>query len=559
MRRKTARLGELLLQAGKVDEAQLEEALTLQVDSNRRIGEILIGLGHVKEKDIIEILEYQLGIPHIDLERHYIDREVPNLVSESLARENLLIPVRLSGDTLTVAMSDPLNLIVIEDIKKSTGFDVKPVLASDRDIQNAIGRHFGGKNAEKAVEDFKREFESTREEAEHSLMEAVNNAPIVRLVDSIIHQAVQQKASDIHIEPGEDALRIRCRIDGDLRNLMQPAQQTHGAIVARIKIMSGMDIAERRLPQDGRMEVELAGQAYDLRISTVPTIFGEKIVIRILDRNSFLKDKNEIGFTENNLKRFESLIRTNNGILLLTGPTGSGKSTTLYTILGELNDSRKNILTIEDPVEYKMAGINQMQVNTKAGLTFANGLRSMLRQDPDILMVGEIRDSETAEIAIRAAITGHLVLSTLHTNSAPATIDRLSDMGIEPYLVSSSLVGVVAQRLVKLVCPYCRETYEPDRKDLELLGGPEREVRTLHRGKGCSYCSGTGYRGRTAIHEILIMDRTLRRLALERAGNDAITDYAIANGMTTLRENARSLVLSGATTLDEYIKVAYSL
>jgi len=559
MIRKNVRLGDLLLQIGKITEEQLAEAIEIQKTSKKRIGEILIDSGYIKGKEMNEVLEYQLGIPHIDLERHYIEPEIPHMLDESFARENILIPVKIEDDEITVAMNDPFNIIAINDMQKMTSLKVKPVISTRQDILNAIGKHYGEKDVEKAVEEFKREYDINQEDVDSNLLNEINNAPIVRLVNSIILQAVQQKASDIHIEPGEGILRIRYRVDGDLREVMKPSKQTHGAIVARIKIMANMNIAERRIPQDGRIEFKLDRLEYDLRISSTPTIYGEKIVIRILDRTNFLKDKTELGFTESNMKLFEKIIRSNNGIILLTGPTGSGKSTTLYTMLAEINDIKRNILTIEDPVEYKVNGINQMQVNTKAGLSFATGLRSMLRQDPDIIMVGEIRDSETAEIAIRAAITGHLVLSTLHTNSAAATIDRLVDMGIAPYLVSSSLSGIIAQRLVKVICPMCKEEYAPDETELDILGLPKDKETKLYRGKGCSYCSETGYRGRTAIHEILILDRKIRNMVNRSSGTDEIKDYALTSGMTTLKDNALELVLSGTTTVDEYTKVAYSI
>jgi len=559
MIRKNVRLGDLLLQIGKITEEQLTEAIELQRTSKKRIGEILVDMGYLKGKEMNEVLEYQLGIPHIDLERHYIEPEIPHMLDESFARENILIPVKIEDDELTVAMDDPFNIIAINDMQKMTSLKVKPVISTRQDILNAIGKHYGEKDVEKAVEEFKREYEINQDDVDSNLINEINNAPIVRLVNSIILQAVQQKASDIHIEPGDGILRIRYRVDGDLREVMKPSKQTHGAIVARIKIMANMNIAERRIPQDGRIEFKLDNFEYDLRISSTPTIYGEKIVIRILDRTNFLKDKTELGFTESNMKLFEKIIRSNNGIILLTGPTGSGKSTTLYTMLAEINDIKRNILTIEDPVEYKVNGINQMQVNTKAGLSFATGLRSMLRQDPDIIMVGEIRDSETAEIAIRAAITGHLVLSTLHTNSASATIDRLIDMGIAPYLVSSSLSGIIAQRLVKVICPMCKEEYTPDEVELDILGLPKDRETVLYRGKGCSYCSETGYRGRTAIHEILILDRRIRNMVNRSSGTEDIKDYALSSGMTALKDNALELVLTGTTTVDEYTKVAYSI
>jgi type IV pilus assembly protein PilB len=562
MIRKNIRLGELLIQIGKITKEQLNEAIEAQSVSGKRLGEVLIDLEYIKGKEMNDVLEYQLGIPHIDLERHYIEPEIPHFIEESFARENILIPVKVTDNELMVAMNDPFNIVAINDMQKMTELTVKPVISTKQDILNAIAKHYDAGETfvdYNAVEDFKREFEVNDEAIDKNLLNEINNAPIVRLVNSIILQAIQQKASDIHIEPGDEILRIRYRIDGDLREVMKPAKQTHGAIVARIKIMASMDIAERRVPQDGRIEFKLDKQEYDLRISSTPTIYGEKIVIRILDRTNFLKDKTDLGFSEINMKLFDKLIKSNNGIILLTGPTGSGKSTTLYTILSEINDMKRNILTIEDPVEYKVAGINQMQVNSKAGLTFATGLRSMLRQDPDIIMVGEIRDSETAEIAIRAAITGHLVLSTLHTNSAPATIDRLIDMDIAPYLVASSITGIIAQRLVKVICPMCKEAYKPDETELKILGLPKDTDAELYRGKGCSYCSETGYRGRTAIHEIMLMDRTLRNMVIHASGADEIKDYALSAGMTTLRANALELVLNGTTTLNEYTKVAYSI
>ena len=559
MLRKNIRLGELLIQIGKINEQQLAEAIKIQDSSGKRLGEILTDLGYIKSKDINDVLEYQLGIPHIDLERHFIDPEVPNMIEESFARENLLIPFKIEDDSLVVAMQDPFNIMAINDMEDMTSLKVKPVISSKKDILEAIGRHYGGKNVEKAVEDFKRDYEIVTDDIDETVLDEINNAPIVRLVNSIIMQAVQSKASDIHIEPGENALVIRYRVDGDLRIVMKPAKQTHGAIVARIKIMANMNIAERRLPQDGRIEFKLDHQEYDLRISTAPTIYGEKIVIRILDRSNFLKAKSELGFSDKNMGLFETLIKSNNGIILLTGPTGSGKSTTLYTILSEINDAKRNIITIEDPVEYKVDGVNQMQVNNKAGLTFANGLRSMLRQDPDIIMIGEIRDTETAEIAIRAAITGHLVLSTIHTNSATATIDRLIDMDIAPYLVASSVSGVIAQRLVKVICPMCKKAHKAEEEELEILGLPKDTHTSIYKGEGCSYCSGTGYRGRTAIHEIMLMDRPVRNMIIKRMSTDKIADYALSNGMTSLKTNALDLVLSGTTTLEEYSKVAYSI
>ncbi len=553
------RLGDLLLETGLITQNQLNHVLQIQKSTGKKLGELFIDEGILTEEQIIEVLEFQFGIPHMDLDKYYIDPDISKLIPESLARKYILIPIRKEKKRLMVAMADPLNILAIDDVRIATGYEVDPIISSKKDILNAIDQYYGKENAERAIEDFKKNYNLDNiSELDEEIINEINNAPVVRLVNSIIKQAINARASDIHIEPFEDILRIRFRIDGDLQEVMRPAKQTHGAIVTRIKIMAKMNIAERRLPQDGRVEMESGGKELDLRISTIPTIYGEKVVMRILDRSNFLKDRSQLGFYSENLKRFDEVIKNNNGIILVTGPTGSGKSTTLYTILSEINKTNNNIITVEDPVEYRMHGINQVQVNSKAGLTFASGLKSMLRQDPDIIMVGEIRDGETAEMSIRAAVTGHLVLSTLHTNSAPATINRLLDMGIEAYLVASTVVGVVAQRLVKKICPSCKEAYKPDNNQLSLLG-VESNISVLYKGKGCSHCGHTGYKGRGAIHEIMIVDKKIRKMIIDSVNNDTIKDYAIKEGMITLQQNCRELVISGETTVEEFLKVAYSL
>jgi len=409
-----------------------------------------------------------------------------------------------------------------------------------------------------SIEEFKRDYQmSDLSDLDSQSTSDINNAPMVRLVNSFVKQAVKLNASDIHLEPYDKTLRLRFRIDGDLQEIMSIAKSTHQAIISRIKILGRMDIAEKRIPQDGRIEMVIDGRNIDMRISVLPTVYGEKIVIRLLDRSNFAFSKDDLGFTGDNLRRFEEIIKHPHGIILVTGPTGSGKTTTLYSALKELNSISRNIITIEDPVEYRLDGINQVQVSNKAGLTFANGLKSILRQDPDIVMVGEIRDAETAKIAVRAAITGHLVLSTMHTNDTASTVTRLTDMGIEPYLVSSSVIGVVAQRLIKKICPECKETYKPTSIDKKILDIEDNVL--LHRGKGCNKCNYTGYRGRQAVQEIMSVDETIRVLIDERASIDKIRKAAIEQGMTSLKENCKQLMFEGLTTVDELARVAYGL
>ncbi|WP_069649458.1 type II secretion system ATPase GspE [Caloranaerobacter ferrireducens] len=558
MSRSKFRLGELLISARKITEEQLKYVLEEQKKTGKKLGELLVEKGYIKEEEIIEVLEYQLGIPHMDLDKYFIDPEIPKIIPEKLARRHTLIPIRKDGNKLIVAMADPLNIFAIDDIKIATGLDVEPVISTRKNILSSIEQYYGKEIAEKAVEDFKKQYNvDDINGIDEEIINQINNAPVVRLINSIIKQAVNSRASDIHIEPFENRLRIRFRIDGQLQEIMSPSISTHSAIVTRIKIMGKMNIAEKRVPQDGRVEINIDGRDIDLRISTMPTVYGEKVVIRLLDRGNFLLNKEQLGFINENLLRFNKIVKNPNGIILVTGPTGSGKTTTLYALLRELNSMDKNIITLEDPVEYKLDGINQVQINNKAGLTFATGLRSILRQDPDIIMVGEIRDEETARLAVRAAITGHLVISTMHTNDAPSTIARLIDMGIEPYLISSSLVGVVSQRLVRKICDNCKISYTPDQIEIKSLNIDEKT--RLFKGKGCSQCYNTGYKGRTAIHEIMIIDKEIRKLIDEKASNDILRLNSSKNGMITLRENCRSLVLDGITTFEELMRVTYTI
>lgn len=558
MTNRNKRLGDLLVEAGFITPNQLEAALGKQKLIGKKIGEILIDDSMVSEADIIKALEMQLGIPYIELSKIYIDPEVPKLINENLARRHILIPIKKEMNKLTVAMTDPLNIFARDDVNIATGLEIESVMSNSDEILNAIDRYYGKQRAEKAIEEFKKQYDMNSIEGllDENNVETIN-APVVRLINTLISQAVSMKASDIHIEPSEDSIRIRFRIDGELQEVMTPEKSAYSAILTRIKIMGKMDIAEKRIPQDGRLELTVDNKEIDMRISTIPTVFGEKIVIRLLDRSSFLTSKTELGFSKHNLELLDKLIKYPNGIILVTGPTGSGKSTTLYAILKELNKPSINIITIEDPVEYRLDGINQVQVNNKSGMSFANGLRSILRQDPDIIMIGEIRDSETAEIAVRASITGHLVLTTMHTNDAPSTITRLIDMGIEPYLVSASVIGVVAQRLVHKICPYCKEPHNATDFERQMLNASEDII--IYKGRGCSLCNGTGYIGRTAIHEVMHINRDIRSLIESRASIDDIRAAAAKNNTITLRESCKQLVLAGVTSIEEMTRVTYSL
>lgn len=558
MTKNKQRLGDILVQDGILTEEHLFKALSLQKGTGNKLGAILIAQGWLTEDQLFRVLEEQYQIPYIDINTVYIDPKVPKLINEILARKHMAIPIRLEKNRLTIAMVDPLDIIAKDDIRITTGLELDVVISAQQDIARAINRFYdSSERAERAVEDFKSQAGADDEVSEEEDAD-VTNAPMVRLVNTIISQAVKSKASDIHIEPMEKNVRIRYRIDGELREVMSPTKSTHSALVTRIKIMGKMNISEKRVPQDGRVETMIDGLAIDMRLSVLPTVYGEKIVIRLLDRGSLVIRKEDLGFSDYNLAQLEKIMKVPEGIILVTGPTGSGKTTTLYTILKELNKESKNIITVEDPVEYRLEGINQVQVNTKAGLTFANGLRSILRQDPDIIMIGEIRDAETAEIAVRAAITGHVVLSTIHTNDTASTISRLEDMGIENYLVSSSTVGIIAQRLVKRLCLKCKITHKATPEELRLLGLPVDTDIEISKSKGCNSCNHTGYNGRTAIHEILVVDREIRNMIATDKGIDDIKQRAREKGMTTLNESCRELVKKGVTSVDEMMRMTFS-
>ena len=554
------KLGEMLLYAGKINSSQLQEAVEEQKHSTKKIGEILVEKGYLTQNDIIESLEYQLGFPRVDLNKYELREDIITLIPESLARKYKAIAIDKKGNTLIVAMVDPLNFFGIDDIKLYSKMEIETVMATNNEIQSVIEKYYSKESAKKALEEFEDSslsFIDADDLEEDEILE-VTSAPVVRLVNSIVEQAVKNRASDIHIEPYADSIRVRFRVDGDLIEIMKLPRNNLSPIVTRIKIIGEMNIAEKRLPQDGRVESVINGNEIDMRISSLPTVYGEKIVIRLLDKSDFIFTKENLGFSQKNLDILDSILRQPYGMILVTGPTGSGKTTTLYAILKELNVSSKNIITVEDPVEYKLKGINQVQVNQKAGLTFVTGLRSILRQDPDTIMIGEIRDAETAEISVRAAITGHLVLSTLHTNDSPSTISRLVDMGIEPYLVSSAIIGIASQRLVKVLCNECKEEHKLDYLQKQILGIDVNDEVTMYKPVGCNVCNG-GYKGRLAIHEIMSVDEGLRKLVDTSANIDQVRKYAIDKGMTTLLEAAKDVALEGKTSYEEVIRVGYTL
>jgi type IV pilus assembly protein PilB len=551
-------LGNILVDIGRITKEQLDYALDLQKKRVHKLEKVLVDEGIISETEIIEILESQFGISYVTLEKYYIDPRIVKLVPEALARRYCIIPFQKKNGILGLAMSDPMDVFAIDEVKLVTQMDVQPAIASEEDIRSAIEVYYGKKSAERAVADFVKEHRSEGHIVpENEFLERVSDAPVVRLVNSIIEQAVANRASDIHIEPGSKRLRVRFRIDGQLQEIMNVPMQTHGPVVARVKIMSELNIAERRLPQDGRVELEAGGRSLDLRVSVLPTAYGEKVAMRVLDRGSFLMSQKQLGLSEGNEVLFNRLIRVPHGIILVTGPTGSGKTTTLYAALRELNDVTVNIMTLEDPIEYRLEGINQMQINPKAGFTFASGLRSVLRQDPNIIMVGEIRDEETANLAVRAAITGHLVLSTLHTNDAASSGVRLVDMGVEPYLVASSLRGIISQRLVRKICPECKVSYKAREEELGILGLPSGSDIELFRGKGCSNCHNTGYRGRTAVHEIMVVTDKHRELIGRKASSDKLDKISRQAGMSSLSDSCIGLVKKGVTTVAEMAKVIY--
>ena len=551
-------LGELLIDVGMITQEQLEECLEEQKTSKERLGKILKSKNYVTDQQLMEIMEFQLGIPIINLDTVNLTPALAGFIPVSLARKHKMVPVKAEDNKLYIAMDDALDFIAIEDARVVSGMEVLPMLAPEHAIETAITKVYGNEYAETAIKELAEENESDESGLDEQSA-TISNAPIVRLVNSIFEQAAKAKASDIHVEPAEKELSVRMRIDGQLLPVITVPKSAQSAVITRLKIVGNMDIAEKRVPQDGRYKLLVSGNEIDVRMSSLPTVHGEKIVMRLLDKNNFIISKDRLGFSEENIRKFDDLLRNPHGIILVTGPTGSGKSTTLYAMLGELNDRTKNIITVEDPVEYTMSGINQVQVNTKAGLTFATGLRSILRQDPDIIMVGEIRDQDTVDIGIRAAITGHLVLSTIHTNSAPGTISRLTDMGIQPFMLAASLVGILSQRLVKKICSFCKEEYKPTKYELRAAGLPEDYDKPIYHGKGCSYCNESGYKGRRAVHEILVVDRHVREMIARNESIDNISDYAKKHQhMATIASECLRVMEEGETSIHEVIHTSYT-
>lgn len=558
---KRVRIGDLLLSQGMITQQQLDTALAEQKIRKTKLGETLIALGYVSQRDFADVLSKQLGVESVDLRKEGLQDAAIRLVPEDIMKKYELVPFAIdenNSNILKIAMSDPMYLPAIDDVSLITGMEVVPYFAPTAQIAMQIDRMFGKKQAMEAAAQYQLEHaDELREEEENAANAEVDNAPIVKIVRTMLEQAIRQGASDIHIEPLERNLRIRYRIDGALREVMDYNTTLLPAMVARVKIMSGLDISEKRKPQDGRLTLQVDNREYDVRVSVLPTVFGEKTVMRLTAKDGLSREKKYLGLTPEDEARLDGILKNPHGIILVTGPTGSGKSTTCYTVLSELNREEVNIITVEDPVEANVDGVNQVQVNVKADLTFANALRSILRQDPDIIMIGEIRDGETAGIAVKASITGHLVISTLHTNSTAASITRLIDMGVEPYLIGDSVVGIIAQRLVRKLCPRCRKAREATDQEKKLLMVPASMPQMVYEPVGCEECGGIGYRGRTAIYEIMPVTARLRNRIHDKVTADELQEIAVSEGMSTLRMAAAKKVKEGITSCAEMIKVAY--
>jgi type IV pilus assembly protein PilB len=569
--------GDFLVGAGVISPDQFKKAIQEQKQKGEKLEQTIIRLKYAEEEPVFRSLADYFNIPYVDLDTYIIDEEITKIIPEEMAKRHMLIPLFKIADTLTVAISDPLNIPAMDEVRNKAKTDLELVVSTEEKIKKAIDRHYrvsgtilettlrqfakensGGVSLEPA--DYRKTYDLSGREP---LIGIKEDAPAASLFDLVMIQAIKDRASDIHLEPDGKALRIRLRIDGFLYEFLTLPKQIHLPLTSRIKVLAEMDIAETRLPQDGNFNVRLDNRSFELRVSTFPTIYGENVVLRILDQTSSLMKLEDLGFTEDMLLRYKQLLRSPNGIILVTGPTGSGKTTTLYASLNMINSHEKNIITIEDPVEYRLALIRQTQVNLKAGITFATGLRSILRQDPDVVMVGEIRDLETADIAVQAALTGHLVISTLHTNDAPEAITRLKDIGVEPYLISSSVIGVLAQRLIRAICPKCKVSYQADQSVLAKLSldFPKlKEPLTLYRGKGCKNCKQSGYWGRTGIFEFLIVDERIKQLITEKASAQIIRETARrTTGMLSLRKDGINKVFKGITTLEEVDRVAYKV
>ena len=552
-------LGDSLVAEGVITAEQLKKAEEESKRTNQRLNKALVRLGYIAEEDLVMFLSNKLSIPHIELSNYLIDPKIIELVPEALARKHELIPVLKIGNRLTCAMADPWNIFALDEIRSKTHLIIEPAVATEGQIKKALNEYYGAKGSMedliKSIDEKKLGLGDGKEIDLKKLQGIVEEPVVIKLVNMIIMKAVQERASDIHVEPEEDMLKARFRVDGMLHEISAPPKHLQSAIISRLKIMADLNIAERRVPQDGRFSIKMEGKSIDVRMSCVPTIYGENVVLRLLDASSAVLSLEDIGFSKDTLTKFNKLIHRPHGIILVTGPTGSGKTTTLYASLNKINTVEKNIITVEDPVEYKLPGIRQIQINNKVDLTFANGLRSILRQDPNVIMVGEMRDHETAEIAIQSALTGHLVFSTLHTNDAPGAVTRMIDMGVEPFLVSSSVIAVLAQRLVRTICPECKEKYAPTKEELKDLGIGTSEKIEFYRGKGCPKCMDTGYRGRIGIYELMIPDEKIRNAVISRSSTDGIRKLALAAKMITLKSDGIRKIKEGLTTVEEVLRV----
>ncbi len=563
LKMRSKKLGEMLLERGLITPAQFSQAVSEQRVTKQILGSILVRLGHIDERELVETVADQLEIPYVDLENYEIDEESLGIIPANIAQEHLVVPLFLIGEVLTVAMANPQDISTIDAIRHLTGKQIEPAIVRESEIRQAIEQLYGvSVGITKSMDEVLQTLEAEKQDDDGELRPAedlrqmAEDAPVVKLVNMILIQAIRDYASDIHVEPEEDMVRVRFRIDGILREIFNPPKNLQAAMISRLKILSEMDIAESRVPQDGRFRIKLENREIDLRVSTLPTAYGENVVLQILDKSNVLLEIKDLGFVTENQERFEEILNNAYGIVLVTGPTGSGKTTTLYTALNYLNSIEKNIITVEDPIEYRLKMIRQSQVNAKAGMTFAGGLRAILRQDPDIIMVGEIRDTETANIAVQAALTGHLVLTTLHTNDAVGALSRMEEMGIEPFLLATATIGVIGQRLVRKICPKCKEEFKPSEILLKRLGiDPKKKEWRFFHGAGCGACKGTGYRGRMGIYEILRVDDKIKELIIANASAEKLKAAAIEGGMATLKQDGLIKALREITTIEEVMRV----
>ncbi|MCX7966728.1 MAG: GspE/PulE family protein [Syntrophorhabdaceae bacterium] len=547
------KLGEILIEAQKITEAELQKALLEQKKYGEKLGKIIVKMGLLTENELIQTISRQLGIPVVRLDKIDIPREILRLIPEDVCKTYMVLPVERRFNVLKLAMVDPLDINAMDEISKTVRLELEPCIATEGEMKRALEKYYGARSIMhetlEMIKGMEEKEEEEEEEEEAKVVEAIEDEPVIKLVNSIISQAIQDSASDIHIEPMEKDMRIRMRIDGKLREVPSPQKKMFLPMVSRIKIMSGMDIAKTRIPQDGRFDIQEGMKEVSVRVSTFPSIFGEKVVMRLLDKSSALYGIDRLGLFDKDKVKITNVLKRPYGFIMATGPTGSGKSTTLYAILTSMNTPEKNIITLEDPVEYTIEGITQSQINPKAGLTFDTGLRAILRQDPDVIMVGEIRDAETASIATHAALTGHIVLSTFHTNDAAGALTRFVEMGIEPFLVASSVTCVIAQRLIRRICEECKEAYYPSMTVLNSIGIKEQV--TFYRGKGCPACRNTGYKGRVGAFEVLIVDDDIRELVIKKASSEEIKNKALENGMTLIKDDAIRKAILGITTIEE--------